>query len=407
MLADDLVNEGGIRTRVTEELSCLRDVSDVRVLLASRCYARNLPEMSEVVPSVKRDTGLQSMAGLTYPKFPHGGSLMAYEVSIIANVALTLLVAIPWAAVRRARAVYGHNIECGMAAVLLSKLLRIPAIVDSHGVEVDEHLERHPTWKPESLRIKFLRLIERFVLTRADAVVCVSSAHREAIKESTGRIRDVHVVPCFTNQELFNCAKHSREDARARMGVGENEVLFVYAGLTPEPYDVYSPVHMFSNLGRLENKKLLLLSPGGESLDAARRQVSSSISDRVIIASVPRSAVPEHLCASDIGILLRRETIVNRVASPTKFSEYLLCGLPVVITDKLGDSSSLVRDNKVGVVLSGTRILTSPAVSEAEIASIVNKETRLRARHAGEAHLSKRVHTPAFVDIIRSNLKPV
>lgn len=362
--------------------------------------------MRAVLPSVKKDTGLNSISGITYPKVPHGGFPLAYELSILANVALTLLVVIPWALVRRAEIVYGHNNECGMAAVLLSKALRIPSIVDSHGVEVDEYLERHHAWKPHSMRVRFLRQIERFVLTRADAVVCVSAAHQETIKEKTGRTRDIYVIPCFADQELFSCESHSREATRARLGVLQHEILFVYSGLTPEPYDDYSPIHMFANLEILDNKKLLILSPGGESLAAAKKQVQGSMADRIIIASVPRSTVPEHLCASDVGILLRRETIVNFVASPTKFSEYLLCGLPVVITDRLGDASSMVRENGIGVVVSEASIHTSSIVSEREIKSMLDQEMRLRARSVGETHLSKRVHMLSFIRIIRSMLKP-
>jgi glycosyltransferase involved in cell wall biosynthesis len=61
--------------------------------------------------------------------------------------------------------------------------------------------------------------------------------------------------------------------------------------------------------------------------------------------------VGKYLEASDLGLLLRENHVVNRVASPTKFAEYLLCGLPVVISPWVGDFSELVEAHRLGLVI--------------------------------------------------------
>ena len=50
-------------------------------------------------------------------------------------------------------------------------------------------------------------------------------------------------------------------------------------------------------------------------------------------------------------MLIRENTVTNQVASPTKFAEYLACGLPVIISDNLGDYSVFVETNGCGVNL--------------------------------------------------------
>ena len=50
----------------------------------------------------------------------------------------------------------------------------------------------------------------------------------------------------------------------------------------------------------------------------------------------------------DVGLLLRDDLPVNRVASPTKFAEYCLCGLPVLTTPYVGDFSEYVRQFSLG-----------------------------------------------------------
>ena len=61
--------------------------------------------------------------------------------------------------------------------------------------------------------------------------------------------------------------------------------------------------------------------------------------------------IPSLLCASDVGILLRENNLVNNVASPGKFAEYLMCGLPVIMGSGIGDYSELMQENENAVVL--------------------------------------------------------
>jgi glycosyltransferase involved in cell wall biosynthesis len=71
----------------------------------------------------------------------------------------------------------------------------------------------------------------------------------------------------------------------------------------------------------------------------------------VTVLGVPHHEVPRYLAAGDIGLLLREPSLVNAVASPVKFAEYLAAGLPVVLTEGIGDYSDLAMRNNLGVVL--------------------------------------------------------
>jgi hypothetical protein len=50
-------------------------------------------------------------------------------------------------------------------------------------------------------------------------------------------------------------------------------------------------------------------------------------------------------------LLLRAESPVNAVASPTKLGEYLASGLPVITTPYAGDASSVVAETGTGFVI--------------------------------------------------------
>jgi glycosyltransferase involved in cell wall biosynthesis len=112
--------------------------------------------------------------------------------------------------------------------------------------------------------------------------------------------------------------------------------------------------------------------------------------DRYNIVSVPFSEVPTHLAAADVAVLLRHPSAINSVASPVKFAEYLSCGLPVIVTSQIGDFSSLVQREGLGLVLSQPRVSETSRlaiISFLEDLKIREEKIRRRAQKVAEAQL--------------------
>ena len=82
--------------------------------------------------------------------------------------------------------------------------------------------------------------------------------------------------------------------------------------------------------------------------------------ERVLIKWVKHRDVINYLAACDYGILLREQSYTNKVASPTKFAEYLFAGLQVLISKDLGDFSEFVKLNHCGIILSEEKGLEHP-----------------------------------------------
>ena len=62
--------------------------------------------------------------------------------------------------------------------------------------------------------------------------------------------------------------------------------------------------------------------------------------------------INNYLNATDYGILFRENLPINNQASPTKFAEYILAGLKVIISEGVGDFSEFVREHDCGQVVS-------------------------------------------------------
>jgi hypothetical protein len=123
--------------------------------------------------------------------------------------------------------------------------------------------------------------------------------------------------------------------------------------------------------------------------------------DRVRVLRAPHSEVVGWLNASDAGILLRERHPVNAVASPTKFAEYLLTGLPVVINDGIGDYSDFVARRDVGVLID-ERDPATYLEPFARLMGRVDERERHRIAGIGRAHFAKDTAIPDLSRMYRS-----
>ena len=93
-----------------------------------------------------------------------------------------------------------------------------------------------------------------------------------------------------------------------------------------------------------ENIKLLMLCKASKQLE----QLSDAFPERVVRLWVPQSKVFETLVAADYALLFREPSIVNKVASPVKFAEYLACGLVPLTNGAVEQVACFVDDNQAG-----------------------------------------------------------
>ena len=86
------------------------------------------------------------------------------------------------------------------------------------------------------------------------------------------------------------------------------------------------------------------------------------------VISLPQHEVEKELWKYDFGFLLRDNINVNNVASPIKFLEYVGNGVIPIISEGIGDYSSLVKEKNIGVLESN------------DIDSMITKMLELRLR---------------------------
>src|SRR6202008_3668490 len=135
---------------------------------------------------------------------------------------------------------------------------------------------------------------------------------------------------------------------KRNMGIKNDDVVLGYAGSTA-PWQSFELLEkMFVPLLEKDKRiKLLFLSKETEG----HKKLAERFPGNVLVKWVEHQQVLTYLSCCDYGVLVREQSDTNKVASPVKFAEYLYAGLPVLISEGLGDFSGFVSEQKCGDIL--------------------------------------------------------
>jgi glycosyltransferase involved in cell wall biosynthesis len=282
-------------------------------------------------------------------------------------------------------------------------------VFDVHGVDVEER-QFYGALDADSPEYGVRRRHERESFRRADVIITVSHDLERYVSAilASGGPRSPHphieVIPCVLS---FSASPQDIEDARGKARTRlrlRGRPCVLYLGGSSGWQLSAETVAAFAFLRRkLPSAFLLILTGDVETFTELCRDAGIPPAD-FLITSCPHKEVADTACAADAALLLRSDNIVNRVASPTKFAEYLSMGVPVVITDVLADFSGIVRDRDVGAVVPASNApeLVAAAILDLLDAPIDEQaRTRTRCVVASQDLLSFESILPAYRRIYR------
>ena len=227
------------------------------------------------------------------------------------------------------------------------------------------------------------RPLEQEAVVQADLRLAVSEALVSHWRERYGYKGDAHVViPCTLGAEgAVSDAAVPPKDGRLRL---------VYSGSSAgwQGFALLEQLLVPLLEGDERVEVLFLARP-----DVHVQALMDRFPGRVKRSWLEPAEVARVLAIQDLGILLRESTVTNRVSSPTKFAEYLAAGLPVVISEGIGDLSAAVSTHGLGLVYA--KGLPLPVLRTTA------PEERERVRAFARAHYTKQAHRAAYERILR------
>lgn len=312
---------------------------------------------------------------------------------------LCLVYAIRIVAKRNIDVVHIRSYQVALIGIVLKYFFRVRFIFDMRGLLPEERVWCG-LWKENGFGYRISKILEKLLIVKASCVVVVSRAFEKYIK-NISLSTNVSVIPNCVDTDVFSFDSEIRESVRQKLGVG-NKFVLIYSGSMQVWHSLPELLVFFVNFKEhMANAYFLILSYEHKNEineEMTRRGVSS---DDYSVMSVHPQDVPKYLQASDLAVILMNENIVTKVCSPTKFSQYLACGVPVVINDNIGDTREIVEKHRVGI------IVNLNGAWEIEIKNILhfvyhNKKAQIRERciHAAQRELSLGLAIDKYYDIL-------
>lgn len=287
------------------------------------------------------------------------------------------------------RSVIARNVLAARIALRLKSILKLKVCFDGRGAIAAEWNEYQVVplqeWKNS------IHTWEKSVVLNADFRIAVSEELVKYWNERYGYSENKHVViPCTLNTSFRPeiLKQEEIENARKKMKFDADDIVLVYSGSTAgwQSFDLLQGF-LQKIINNNKNIKVLFLSEKDKNVD----QLKAEFPDKIFQTFVKHSEVSGILKSCDIGILIREKSVTNQVASPTKFAEYLSAGLPVIISEGIGDYTSFVKQNDCGWVLDESPLQLNR----------LNISERNRLLQLVNDHFTKKSHNASYTNLIQ------
>ncbi|MCS6917667.1 MAG: glycosyltransferase [Chitinophagales bacterium] len=242
---------------------------------------------------------------------------------------------------------------------MLKKKHGIPFVFDMKGFWVDERVDGS-IWPmqhwPYRLAFRYFKKKERSLLAEADYVVTVTHKAKEIIlswqipRLSAERIG---VIPSSADPDHFRPCLDAAERLRQRqdMGIGSEEKVLVYCGSLRTWYLPAEMLLFFRKLLQQQPfwKFLIITTESTSYIEELARKQQVPV-ERLMVVSADYDQVPHWLELADLSLFFIKPCYSKQASSPTKLSESMSMGLPVVCND-IGDVRRIVECCKAGLVV--------------------------------------------------------
>lgn len=240
--------------------------------------------------------------------------------------------------------------------------------------------EEYKVVEEESLKRGITKYEEAAIL-KSDYSIAVSSKLVAYWHERYGYSSKMHaIIPCTLSShfEMTLRSESEIELLRSELGYLREDIILVYSGSTAgwQSFDLLKSF-LLPILDSSLCIKVMFLSKE----DKNNLSLQEHYPEQVSIKWVSPSDVNKYLRIADYGILIRENAITNRVASPTKFAEYLVSGLGVIISPALGDYTQFVEEHVCGLVATEGKTLVLEALTYKE---------RIRMNELAKQHFLKK-----------------
>jgi colanic acid biosynthesis glycosyl transferase WcaI len=292
--------------------------------------------------------------------------------------------------------IYSPPLPLGLAAYLLSKVKRIPFIVNIQDLYpqavVDQGLIKN------RLLIRVFETIERFVYKKANFLTVHSEGNRDYLIAKGADPSRVVAIPNWADtDEIKPSTKHNQFRQENNLG---KKFVVSYAGIMSPFQGLESIIYCAALLRRESDILFLMVGDGLEKEHLELEVAKLKLSNVKFLPMQPKSKYPQVLHASDVCLVSLNKKTKSPVV-PAKLLGIMASGRPVIASVPLeGDTPKIVNDANCGLVVEPE----NPQMLADAILKLYNNSSLTEAlgkngREYVEKHFSLRVCSKMYEEL--------
>lgn len=237
-----------------------------------------------------------------------------------------------------------HSVSLLPLGVLLKFFYKAKLIYDTHELETE-------TNGLFGVRKKLAKFLEKFFIKFVDNIFVVSENIADWYRDTYKIDRPTVLL----NAPKYFAPTKKNNKFREHFGIAEDVKIFLYQGALAKGRGVELLLKAFSE--RNDAKSALVLMGYGE-LEARIKQVSENSANIYLHPAVSPQVVLDYTSSADYGFSFIENTCLSYFfCMPNKLFEYIMAGLPVLISN-VKEMSDLVKKYEIGLVIEEEKTAT-------------------------------------------------
>ncbi|MFA6492769.1 MAG: glycosyltransferase family 4 protein [Patescibacteria group bacterium] len=237
------------------------------------------------------------------------------------------------------------NFFSGLAGLFARRIGRGKFIFDVRDLWPDSAFELG--YKSNGFIKKILKSLEKYYYIRANKIFCATGEIRKTIIEMGIPQNRVVTLLNTVNTDVFKPIKVDRK----KLGFSLEDFLIIYVGSLTQVQNLKTVIEAAVILKKYPKIKILMVGEGEDKGNLITAAKKANLKNMSFINGQPTEKIVELINGADLGLIsLSKNKFFSDNALPTKTSEYLGCGKPIIACAGK-NLKSLIEENQVGTVV--------------------------------------------------------
>ena len=304
-------------------------------------------------------------------------------------------------AAERLDTIIGHGAPGAALAYLVARRTSHPFYATMYEPHAD-YMRDAGVWRPFDPRYLVQRLLEKQVKRHAAGLIPAADAYNAQLRWEGVPAARLRTGPCMVRLATFRFDAAARLRIRQRLGFSAQAPVGVYLGKFGGLYYDQEAFDVFQEAAAQFGPEfcLLILTPDAAAQVQARLRAVGIPAARSYVAQVKHHEVPDFLSAADFAFATVKFAPSNRYRSLVKVAEYWACGLPVLLTEGVGDESEIIAQGQGGAIFNLARPASVGEGLQRIRAQLQLPDCRERTRQLAEHYRAPRRNRLAFEQLL-------